>query len=89
MLKPTYDKKEKFPAFSKEVATCVGEVVQAAEVLKGGVYLSLRLLNQTYSTVYELRHHEVAPHTLPVWLYKVVSSPNRCLFSWSNPSMLK
>lgn len=36
VLKPTYDKKQKLPAFSKEVATCVGEVVQAAEVLKGG-----------------------------------------------------
>ena len=35
MLKPTYDKKQKLGAFSKEVATCVGEVVQAAEVLKG------------------------------------------------------
>jgi len=35
VLKPTYDKKQKLPAFSKEVATCVGEVVQAAEVLKG------------------------------------------------------
>lgn len=35
VLKPTHDKKQKLPAFSKEVATCVGEVVQAAEVLKG------------------------------------------------------
>lgn len=33
--KPTYENKQKLPAFSKEVATCVGEVVHAAEVLKG------------------------------------------------------
>ena len=33
--KPTYENKQKLPALSKEVATCVGEVVHAAEVLKG------------------------------------------------------
>ena len=42
--KPTYENKQKLPAFSKEVATCVGEVVHAAEVLKGEtVSLQLRL----------------------------------------------
>ena len=35
VLKPSYEKKQKLPAFSKEVASCVGEVVKAAEVLKG------------------------------------------------------
>ena len=35
VLKPTADKKARLPAFSKEVATGVGEVVQVAEVLKG------------------------------------------------------
>jgi talin len=35
VLKPSADKKARLPAFSKEVATGVGEVVQAAEVLKG------------------------------------------------------
>lgn len=56
VLKPTYDKKQKLPAFSKEVATCVGEVVQAAEVLKGGYLIPgcVSCLNQ----MYELRPHE-------------------------------
>ena len=35
VLRPSADKKAKLPAFSKEVANGVGEVVQAAEVLKG------------------------------------------------------
>lgn len=35
ILKPSADKKIKLPAFSKDVANGVGEVVQAAEVLKG------------------------------------------------------
>nr|A0A3G2LGI8.1 RecName: Full=Talin [Oscarella pearsei]AYN71349.1 talin [Oscarella pearsei] len=35
LMKPSHDKKQKLTAYSKEVATCVSEVVQAAEVLKG------------------------------------------------------
>ena len=35
VLKPSADKKARLTAFSKEVATSVGQVVQAAEVLKG------------------------------------------------------
>ncbi len=35
VLKPSNDKKQKLATFSKEVATCVGQVVHAAEVLKG------------------------------------------------------
>ena len=33
--KPTYENKQKLTAFSKEVVTCVEEVVHAAQVLKG------------------------------------------------------
>lgn len=39
VLKPTQENKKKLPAFSKEVATSVGEVVQAAEAIRGGCYL--------------------------------------------------
>lgn len=35
VLKPTYEKKQSLPTFSKEVATWVGDVVQVAEQLKG------------------------------------------------------
>jgi talin len=35
LLKPTHDKKQKLTTYSKEVAACVSEVVQSAEVLKG------------------------------------------------------
>ena len=35
VLKPSAQIKGKLPAFSKQVATSVGEVVHAAEVLKG------------------------------------------------------
>ena len=35
VLKPTPENKKKLPAFSKEVATSVGEVVQAAEAIRG------------------------------------------------------
>ena len=36
VLKPTQENKKKLPTFSKEVATSVGEVVQAAEAIRGG-----------------------------------------------------
>ena len=36
VLKPTPENKKKLPTFSKEVATSVGEVVQAAEAIRGG-----------------------------------------------------
>ena len=39
MLEPTRDKKQKLPAFSEEVAVCVGELFQAAEAFKGGICL--------------------------------------------------
>lgn len=39
VLKPSADKRARLPGFSKEVANGVGEVVQAAEVLKGNVVL--------------------------------------------------
>ena len=35
VLKPTPENKKKLPTFSKEVATSVGEVVQAAEAIRG------------------------------------------------------
>ncbi|XP_065841732.1 talin-like isoform X2 [Oscarella lobularis] len=35
LLKPSHDKKQKLTVYSKEVASCVSEVVQSAEVLKG------------------------------------------------------
>eukprot|EP00731_Ephydatia_muelleri_P016952 Em0010g50a len=42
VLKPTYEKKQSLPTFSKEVATWVGDVVQVAEQLKGSDWVDLR-----------------------------------------------